>query len=338
MIRVVSRLKGWAVELMRGCPRLRRSGRKWNDRDVLIIAHRGAGTHAPENTIPAFQRALDVDRCTAIEIDLSLTADGEVVLWHDWDPDTNVAMARQAALEGAVGFRPMAPGIGSTFRRPVDRLTLAELREHYGYGTKEPIAERVADVRIPTFEEFVEWAVRRPELRFVMFDIKVPAAVPECVEPMMKRMETILHRHSTPFEYVFSTPCLPVLQEMLRVASHPDLALDVEPPIGLVLRPGRFSSVASAIEMGIAYGTSVAPMAWTIAPWTTYRRIIHQDVKRRDRHNARKPNVPIKRVFAATINDKTQMTCLIGLGIDGIITDRPALVREAAERVGRRVC
>ncbi len=47
-----------------------------------IIAHRGANDEAPENTTSAFDRALayPVD---GIETDVQMTADGELVLYHD---------------------------------------------------------------------------------------------------------------------------------------------------------------------------------------------------------------------------------------------------------------
>ena len=48
----------------------------------LIIAHRGARDEAPENTPPAFDRALRYP-IDAIELDVQLTADHEVVLFHD---------------------------------------------------------------------------------------------------------------------------------------------------------------------------------------------------------------------------------------------------------------
>ncbi|MCE8015322.1 glycerophosphodiester phosphodiesterase [Halomonas sp. MCCC 1A17488] len=50
--------------------------------DVAIIAHRGSSVAAPENTLPAIERAT-ADRAHYVEIDVRLTADGEVVLYHD---------------------------------------------------------------------------------------------------------------------------------------------------------------------------------------------------------------------------------------------------------------
>ena len=47
-----------------------------------IFAHRGASAYAPENTLPAFELALQ-QAADAIELDVKLTADGHVVIIHD---------------------------------------------------------------------------------------------------------------------------------------------------------------------------------------------------------------------------------------------------------------
>jgi glycerophosphoryl diester phosphodiesterase len=47
-----------------------------------VFAHRGASAHAPENTLAAFQLALE-HGADAIEFDVKLTADGHVVAHHD---------------------------------------------------------------------------------------------------------------------------------------------------------------------------------------------------------------------------------------------------------------
>ncbi|MGI9611198.1 MAG: glycerophosphodiester phosphodiesterase family protein, partial [Acidimicrobiia bacterium] len=47
-----------------------------------LQGHRGARGLKPENTLPAFEAALDVGVDT-LEMDLHLTSDGVVVVWHD---------------------------------------------------------------------------------------------------------------------------------------------------------------------------------------------------------------------------------------------------------------
>ncbi len=48
----------------------------------VIFAHRGASSHAPENTLAAFQLAID-QGANAIELDVQLTQDQEVIVFHD---------------------------------------------------------------------------------------------------------------------------------------------------------------------------------------------------------------------------------------------------------------
>jgi len=49
---------------------------------VEIIAHRGANREAPENTIPAFERALDIG-VHGIELDVHVTRDSVPIVHHD---------------------------------------------------------------------------------------------------------------------------------------------------------------------------------------------------------------------------------------------------------------
>ena len=48
----------------------------------LVIAHRGASGMAPENTLAAFHKALEVG-ADAIELDVRLSRDAQVVVIHD---------------------------------------------------------------------------------------------------------------------------------------------------------------------------------------------------------------------------------------------------------------
>lgn len=48
----------------------------------MIIGHRGVCRAAPENTLPSFQKAIDIG-CDAIELDVNLTKDDKVIVIHD---------------------------------------------------------------------------------------------------------------------------------------------------------------------------------------------------------------------------------------------------------------
>ena len=96
-----------------------------------VFGHRGAMGYAPENTFASFERAiaLGVD---AIELDVHLTADGEVVVIHDAE------LHRTTDGEGFVGQK-----------------TLAELKT-LDAGVR--FAPEFTGQRIPTLEEVLTWA------------------------------------------------------------------------------------------------------------------------------------------------------------------------------------
>ncbi|RZJ66740.1 MAG: glycerophosphodiester phosphodiesterase [Flavobacterium sp.] len=53
---------------------------------MYVIAHRGAKGHVSENTIAAFQKALEMN-AHGIELDVHLSSDGEIIVFHDGHTD-----------------------------------------------------------------------------------------------------------------------------------------------------------------------------------------------------------------------------------------------------------
>lgn len=84
---------------------------------VVNIAHRGASGNYPENTLLAFEKALEIG-VDEIELDLRVTKDGHLVVMHDDTVDrTTDGMGRVAGLTLA-GIRKFDAGIvfGERFR------------------------------------------------------------------------------------------------------------------------------------------------------------------------------------------------------------------------------
>src|ERR1700733_10921029 len=55
---------------------------KEDGKTIKVISHRGEHLHHPENTLPAFQAAIDAG-ADYFELDVRTTSDGKLVLMHD---------------------------------------------------------------------------------------------------------------------------------------------------------------------------------------------------------------------------------------------------------------
>lgn len=295
---------------------------------LLVIGHRGAAAKEPENTIPSMQRAV-ADGANAVEIDLSLTKDGAVVLWHDWDPDTAVAVSRQTNVEAHQRARPRAPSKGNDMRRPVDELTLLELREHYGYT----IDERPAQVEIPTLEQFLDWAVNERSLAYVIFDVKIPDDRAQLTEPLFTKTLAALAARKPTWAHVFLTPHASVYDRAAAIVPGDALAYDVDPGVVVIDTAScEDSSSVRAVHRGRGHAATVIPKGVGPEAWNTLQKLLSCDLTARDRAA---PPVP-KKVMVATINDREQMECLLDMGVDGIMADDPGYLRQVTTERGRR--
>ena len=94
---------------------------------VLNFAHRGSLTEAPENTIPAFEKALS-SGATAIELDVQLTKDKQLVVCHD-----HHFRRLNKNIPGQIKDYTLAEikkiDVGSSFHEEYSGTTLAALEE-----------------------------------------------------------------------------------------------------------------------------------------------------------------------------------------------------------------
>ena len=78
----------------------------------LLFAHRGAQLKEPENTIPAFKRAIE-DGCNAIELDVYRTKDGHLIIFHDHTLERTTNGTGRVAdhtLKELKGLNALTPG------------------------------------------------------------------------------------------------------------------------------------------------------------------------------------------------------------------------------------
>ena len=101
-----------------------------NQGGVYVVAHRGAHDRIPENTLPAYERAIELG-VDFVEIDIRTTADGHFVSIHNATIDAYT-------VDGSTGV--------------VREMTLEELRA-VDIGSR--VGPEWAETRVPTFEEIL---------------------------------------------------------------------------------------------------------------------------------------------------------------------------------------
>ncbi|ACA45391.1 glycerophosphodiester phosphodiesterase [Clostridium botulinum] len=114
----------------------------------LNIAHRGASSLAPENTLESFKKAIEL-RCDGIELDVHMTRDNQLVVIHDefLDRTTN--------------------GIGS-----VRNLTLNEIKR---LDAGSYFSNKFKEAKIPTLKEVLDLIVPSN----ILLDVEIKQWKPE---------------------------------------------------------------------------------------------------------------------------------------------------------------
>ena len=110
---------------------------------ILVHGHRGARARRPENTLPAFQYAIE-QGVDVLEMDMAVTKDNIIVISHD------------PVLQGPVCTGPRD-------RAVIRELTLAEVRQWDCGAVRNPhfaTQQPVPNTRMPTLDEVFQLASR----------------------------------------------------------------------------------------------------------------------------------------------------------------------------------
>jgi glycerophosphoryl diester phosphodiesterase len=289
--------------------------------DFLIIGHRGAPQQMCENTLESFETALQLG-ANALELDLSLTRDHQVVVWHDWRPSL-------ASTLRPVGLcRPRHP----LLPQPLPEVPLHEAVQDYGY-------ERDGHpVPLLTFTEFVHRMGQDARVRFVFLDLKIPEDRPDLVPPLFQQAaQTLQHAHALA-KAVFLTPYEPIFDQLRHAAqrwqqttqTHVNIAFDTEGPELLQLR-----AWPSAVQRNQRAGTRFALWGQPVVTVQSWQEFVVAELRRRDAVNAGHPSQARLRFIVWTINDGSDLCALVGAGVDGIMTDNPGRLHDIVQHWGQ---
>lgn len=256
----------------------------------MIQGHRGMRGMLPENTLPSFAAAIEAG-VDAIEIDLQLTLDGEIVIHHDFSLNSNLCVY----LDGTP--------INQTV--PISNLTLAEIKKIDCGSKKNPRFQKqqtIPKTQIPTLQELFEMInqLSDPNAKRVLLNLEIKA------DPSM----------------LYADMALKIVQAV-KLGGFSDRVYysSFEP---LVLAEVR--SIDPKATLGFIFDQYTLPHHYDVNKTTSKHNIeiISPEYTLVNEDNIRAMHELSLLVIPWTVNDPQTCLDLYKKGADGIITDYPA--------------
>ncbi len=287
-----------------------------------LQGHRGARGLAPENTLPAFARALSIG-VTTLEMDAGLTEDDVVVIAHDrrLNPD----IARGSDGRWVTG---RTPAIRELTHRELQRYDVGRIKPGSDYSRRFQDQRRQDKVRIPTLAEVFELTrhARNGEVRFNI-ETKISPEAPEDTGP----------------PDVFTRALLKVVRdngmaERTTIQSFDWRTLAIVQKESPEIATSYLSSQQQSLDNIRAGDREDSP--WTAGIRYRDHGSVPKMVKaaggRTWSPNALDLTAALVKeakslglaVLPWTVNDRADMERLIDWGVDGLITDYPDRLRE----------
>jgi glycerophosphoryl diester phosphodiesterase len=291
-----------------------------------IEAHRGGRALRPENTLASFANALSMGVDT-LELDMGVTRDGVVVVSHERGLNPDLSRAPDGQYIPAE-----IPFIKLTLAQ-VKQYDVGRIRPGSAYAARFPAQLAIPGTRIPTLAE-VFALVRRSADRHVRLNIETkidPNHPEESLDPQhfVATVLELLRRERFSDRVMIQSFDWRTLQLVQKQA--PEI-----PTVYLTQQSGSDANVhtdaASPWTAGFNprdHGGSV-PRTIKAAGGKIWSPD-YEDVDARSIAEAHRLGLP---VIVWTVNQPDDMARLIDLGVDGIISDRPDVLRAEAAKKG----
>jgi glycerophosphoryl diester phosphodiesterase len=265
---------------------------RYNLPEVLNIAHRGSRSLAPENTLAAARKAVEIG-ADMWEFDISVTADGELILFHD---DSLVRVSDAEAV-----FPDRAPWLSHTF-------TLSELKR-LDLGT--------SFVESDPFGQIAALAVSREEQTSLRGE-----TIPTLREALqftrdrswqanieLKKLPDSLRDFPVTEQVISMIEALDLVDQVIVSSFHDAYLLTAK-----ALNP----AIVTAVLRRSPPGNDVLSLVGQLGSRTYHP--FHEITNNEEIETLRRAEVDVN---VWTVNSRADMTSFIEAGVTGIITDFP---------------
>ena len=298
-------------------------------RQFDLQGHRGARGLWPENTLAGFARTLAVGVNT-LELDCAVTGDGVVVVSHD--PELNPDHTRDG--QGRFIDQPGPPIHGMSYAQ-LQQYDVGRLRPDSGYARRYPAQQPIDGERVPRLADLFA-LVEQLGNRTVRFnlEVKVSPLQPErtlAPEPFSRALLDEVARAGMVARSIVQCFDWRVLQIVHRLA--PELATgaltDQRTDEDTVQLGGAGRSPWLGGLDANDFGGSVPRLAKASGAGSWSPGYLDIDARQvAEAHSLGLTVVPW------TVNEPAEMERILALGVDGMISDRPDLLREVLRAHG----
>ncbi len=263
--------------------------------------HRGARGLLPENSIPAFLRALEFPEVRTLELDVAVSKDNQLIVSHE--PWFNPNICR---LPGGAAIPK-----SDSAKYLIYHLTAAEIRafDCGSWGNPRFPGQQPMPVHKPTLRETAEAVRTTFPQKNVRWNIEIKS------RPEWDGLRT------------------PPVQEFAQLVVHELRALGLEQDANVqsfdprALRAVRELNpdlrLALLIENLQSLDSNLARLGFTPEIYSPYYLLVDEKLVRRCHERGIK-------LIPWTVNDVPAMRRLVRLGVDGIITDYPDRIRRVS--------
>ncbi len=274
----------------------------WLERRVIAYAHQGGAWEGPSSTLHAIGAAVAAG-ATGVELDVHATADGRLVVCHDPTVDRTsegagrIAELTYAELSGLDNSYWWAPGADvSPGLEP----------ERYPYRGRAPADHRFG---FALLEEVLE------EFRGVVLNLDIKQTAP-AVAPYEEALADTLRRFHRKDDVI--------------VASFLDSATDAFSSFAPEVPTSAGTVAVAAFYQAVQAGEEPVPLRHVALQVPA----AYGDLTLVDERFVEVAHARGLAVHVWTIEEEREMEQLCGLGVDGIITDRPTALVGVLERLG----
>lgn len=287
-----------------------------------LQGHRGARGLWPENTLPGFSRAIELGVC-ALEFDCAVTRDGVVVVTHD--PELNPELTRDAARQF---IAPPTPAVHSLSFTQLACYDVGRLRPGSGYAAQFPQQAGMDGARIPRLSEVLMLIMERGGGRVrASMEVKTFPGQPRFAPEPAAFIEAV----GREVERTGTAGIVSVLAFDWRVLAAARSLMPAVPRVALSeQQPGEDTVMLGAPQPSPWLGgldpqdfaDSVPRMALAAGAQTWGPNYLDLNAAQ-----VAEAHALGLRVVPFTVNERSDMERMLAFKVDGMISDRPDILR-----------